>query len=409
MGADIWHDIWNFLPFGIKDTVDDIDATLPAGTNVIDGIGDAVVSFGDWCSDNPGECLLATSDWIPIAGTLSRCGQLAAQGVQGDVGQDTAFNCELNFASDALPGAAKLASRGFKAARLAARGSIASRRLATAERVLQREGLTQVERDTAFQELKTSRQAYSDLLTKEMEKQENLLATKEADAIAERSEWDLRVAAFREIEEHAAEIEARNNKIARLLKEGQLKHAAELEEEAALQLAAREADDLAAKVAEKDLAAAEKGVVANTKKAARSVKRAARTAGKKAMAGGAKVLAHNELRELLDLPVSMLNCRESDIEGMARALLVPMQDMPEAYKFLPMCHEEPEKKKKEEEEEPQISPGGQEDRQQPVLNPDLWGSRVEMETVPLLGSNVYLLLGAGVIVIVLGTVAYTRR
>ena len=59
-----------------------------------------------------------------------------------------------------------------------------------------------------------------------MEKQENLLATKEADAIAERSEWDLRVAAFREIEEHAAEIEARNNKIARLLKEGQLKHAA---------------------------------------------------------------------------------------------------------------------------------------------------------------------------------------
>ena len=94
---------------------------------------------------------------------------------------------------------------------------------------------------------------------------------------------------------------------------------------------------------------------------------------------------------------------------MARALLVPMQDMPEAYKLLPMCHEEPEKKKKEEEEETQISPGGQEDRQQPVLNPDLWGSRVEMETVPLIGSNVYLLLGAGVIVIVLGTVAYTRR
>ena len=407
--GDIWHDIWNFLPFGIKDTVDDIDATLPEGTNVIDGIGDAVVSFGDWCSDNPGECLLATSDWIPIAGTLSRCGQLDAQWIQGDVGEDTAFNCELNFASDALPGAAKLASRGFKAARLAARGSIASRRLATAEKVLQREGLTQVERDTAFQELKTSREAYSDLLTKEMEKQEKLLATKEADAIAEKSEWDTMVTVWREAEEHAAEIEARDNKISRLLKEGQLKHAAELEEEAALQLAAREADDLAAKVAEDELAAAEKGVVANTKKAARSVKRAARTAGKKAMAGGAKVLAHDQLRELLDLPVSMLNCRESDIEGMARALLVPMQDMPEAYKFLPMCHEEPEKKKKEEEEEPQISPGGQEDRQQPVLNPDLWGSRVEMETVPLLGSNVYLLLGAGVIVIVLGTVAYTRR
>lgn len=410
MGADIWHDIWNFLPFGIKDTVDDIDATLPAGTNVIDGIGEAVVSFEDWCSDNPGECLLATSDWIPIVGTLSRCGQLDAQWIQGDVGEDTAFNCELNFASDALPGAAKLASRGFKAARLAARGSIASRRLATAERVVRKEGMTLAERETAVQELKTSRQAYSDLLTKEMEKQENLLATKEADAIAERSEWDLRVAAFREIEEHAAEIEARNNKIARLLKEGQLKHAAELEEEAALQLAAREADDLAAKVAEDELAAAEKGVVANTKKAARSVKRAARTAGKKAMAGGAKVLAHDKLREELDLPLSMINCRMSDIEGMARALIVPMQDIPEDYFSLPMCHKEPEyKKKKEEEEEPQIPPGGQEDRQQPVLNPDLWGSRVEMEKVPLIGSNVYLLLGAGVIVIVLGTVAYTRR
>ena len=371
-------------------------------------VDEAIVTWVDWCKDNNGECALATADWIPYAGTIGRCTQLAVQSVDGDVGQDTAFNCELNLASDVLPVAGKLAARGVKAAKLGVKGGLASRRLANAETALRREGLTQAERDTAFQELKKSREAYSDMLTAEMESQEKLMA-KEADAIAEKSEWDTMVTGWREAEEHAAEIEARDNKISRLLKEGQLKHAAELEEEAALQLAAREADDLAAKVAEDELAAAEKGVVANTKKAARSVKRAARTAGKKAMAGGAKVLAHNELRELLDLPVSMLNCRESDIEGMARALLVPMQDMPEAYKFLPMCHEEPEKKKKEEEEEPQISPGGQEDRQQPVLNPDLWGSRVEMETVPLLGSNVYLLLGAGVIVIVLGTVAYTRR
>ena len=371
-------------------------------------VDEAIVTWVDWCKDNNGECALATADWIPYAGTIGRCTQLAVQSVDGDVGQDTAFNCELNLASDALPVAGKLAARGVKAAKLGVKGGLASRRLANAETALRREGLTQAEREAAFQELQKSREVYSAMLTAEMESQEKLMA-KEANAIAEKSEWDTMVTGWREAEEHAAEIEARDKKISRLLK-GQLQHAAELEEEAALQLAAREADDLAAKVAEKDLAAAEKGVVANTKKAARRVKRAARTAGKKAMAGGAKVLAHDELHELFDLPVSMLNCRESDIEALARAFLVPMQDMPEAYKFLPMCHEEPEKnKKQEEEEETQIFPGGQEDRQQPVLNLDLWGSRVEMETVPLLGSNVYLLLGAGVIVIVLGTVAYTRR
>ena len=67
---------------------------------------------------------------------------------------------------------------------------------------MQREGLTQVERDTAFVELKTSREAFSDLLTKEM--------TKDTNEIAEKSEWNTLVAGWREAEEHAAEIEAKD-------------------------------------------------------------------------------------------------------------------------------------------------------------------------------------------------------
>ena len=403
MGAEISH----FLPFGIQDTVEDIDATLPEGTEIIDEIGGVIVSFKDWCVDNPGECALATADFIPITGTLSRCGQLAAQGVQGDVGQDTAFNCELNLASDALPGAAKLASRGFKAARLAARGSVASRRLARAETALQREGLTQVERDTAFVELKASRAAYSDLLTKEMENE----TMKETNAIAERSEWDTMVTGWREAEAHAAEIEARDKKISRLLAEGQLKHAAEVEEEAALQVAFKEAKKTAAVVAERDLAAAEKGIVANTRKAARKLKRAAGKVGNKAKAAGSAVGKHEGWQDLLDLPVSMLNCQQSDIEALAKGLVNPLADLPDAYKILPMCPEDSDPEPNPvAHTDPQIPPGGQEDRQQPMLNPDLWGSTVEMEAVPLVGSNVYLLLGvAGVFVIVLGTVAYTRR
>ena len=260
-----------------------------------------------------------------------------------------------------------------------------------------------MERETAFVELKTSREAFSDLLTKEM--------TKETNEIAEKSEWNTLVTGWREAEEHAAEIEARNNKISRLIAEGQLKHAAEVEEEAAVKLAFKEAENTAAVVAEKDLAAAEKGIVANARKAARKVKRAARTAGKKAKAVGTAVGKHGILRDELDLPVSMLNCQQSFIEGVLKGLVNPLADVPDAYKILPMCREDSDPKPDPvADTDPQIPPGGQEDRQQPMLNPDLWGSTVEMEAVPLVGSNVYLLLGvAGVFVIVLGTVAYTRR
>ena len=258
--------------FGGKGQADE-DFSIADLAEIPEKIDEAIVTWVDWCKDNNGDCALATADWIPYAGTIGRCTQLAVQSVDGDVGQDTAFNCELNLASDALPVAGKLAARGVKAAKLGVKGGLASRRLANAETALRREGLTQAEREAAFQELQKSREAYAAMLTAEMESQEKLMAkeadalmAKEADAIAEKSEWDTMVTGWREAEEHAAEITARDNKISRLLKEGQLQHAAELEEEAALQLASREADNLAAKVAEKDLAAAEKGVVANAKK-----------------------------------------------------------------------------------------------------------------------------------------------
>ena len=90
------------------------DASIADLAEIPKKVDEAIVSYVDWCKDNPGECTLATADWIPYAGTIGRCSQLAVQGVQGDVGQDTAFNCELNLASDVIPGRLSLLREGSK-------------------------------------------------------------------------------------------------------------------------------------------------------------------------------------------------------------------------------------------------------------------------------------------------------
>ena len=44
-------------------------------------------NFG-WCADNPLQCSLATVDFLPVVGTLARCGQLAVQALDDDIREE---------------------------------------------------------------------------------------------------------------------------------------------------------------------------------------------------------------------------------------------------------------------------------------------------------------------------------
>jgi uncharacterized protein YggL (DUF469 family) len=83
----------------VNDTFDKaIDETARQNQKTLDGIKDAAT----WCASNPGECALQAADWVPVVGTAARCTQLLVQGVEHDVGEDTATNCIGNAVGDVV-------------------------------------------------------------------------------------------------------------------------------------------------------------------------------------------------------------------------------------------------------------------------------------------------------------------
>ena len=90
-----------------------------------------LIDAATWCAQKPGECALRAADWVPGIGTAARCAQWAIQGIQGHVGEDTAFNCIENAVGDVV---------GFATA-----GS--GKYLFKASLVAEREGLKLAERE----------------------------------------------------------------------------------------------------------------------------------------------------------------------------------------------------------------------------------------------------------------------
>ena len=126
--------------------------------------GRLLLEYSNWCADNALQCSLATLDFLPLVGTVARCGQWAVQGLDGDVGEDTAFNCELNAAGDLIPVAGKVASKGFKVAAKAAKATKAAATLRTARTAAAKTGMTQAEKNAALMELGRASEDYAKVL-----------------------------------------------------------------------------------------------------------------------------------------------------------------------------------------------------------------------------------------------------
>ena len=375
-------------------------------------VGDHIVDFGDWCGKNPLQCALSGADFLPVVGTLARCGQLAVQSVEGEVGEDTAFNCQLNLAGDLIPVAGKGLSKGFKAATKIARGSKAAKTLKAAETAAAKDGLTKAEKEAAQIKLGEAGEAYAKVVAREAERVDAEIAAEALEieahnaAILEKEQFD----AFTQFaEKRAARMEANEAEVRALLKEAQG------ESKAAVKAAEKEEVKIAEK-AEADAAdakAARRGERENAIKDAKPKK----TVGGR-LKSGAKAVVENFGATVIAEPLlSIGHCRYS---LMADVVLQAGEkdeygDKQATYKRNPVCANSDSESESESESESSddgdpIPPGGTEDRNQPMLHPDLWPSLVTEPTAAEAGydnTGVYVLLGM-LAVIAGGTYAYYK-
>ena len=343
--------------------------------------GDEIVDFGDWCSKNVLQCALSGADFIPVVGTLARCGQLAVQKLEGEVGEDTAFNCELNLAGDLIPVAGKGLSKGFKAATKIARGSKAAKTLKAAETAAAKDGLTKAEKEAAQIKLGEASEAYTKVVAREAERVEAEIAAEALEieahnaAILEKEQFD----AFTQFaEKRAARMEANEAEVRALLKEAQG------ESKAAVKAAEKEEVKIAEK-AEADAADAKAARRGERENAIKDAKPKKKTVGGRLKSGAKGVVKKFGADVIAEPLLSIGHCRYS---LMADVVLQAGEkdeygDKQATYERNPVCansDSESDSESESSDDEDPIPPGGTEDRSQPMLHPDLWPSLVTEPT-----------------------------
>ena len=348
--------------------------------------GRLLLEYADWCTSNPLQCTLATVDFLPVVGTMARCGQWAVQSLDNDLGEDTLFNCELNAAGDIIPVVGTVASKAFKVGAKVAKASKAAVRLRVAKTAAAKEGMSQAERNAALMELGRAGEDYTKVVARETQEAtedilvaaENLEREANEAAIIAREEQEAFAAAA---EKRAAEWEARDAKIKQLLKEGAAKHEAEV---------------AAAKREEGIQAAKKRGIKENKVKNATLARKAARYAK-------LKVLATIAAEPVL----TVLNCREGMGDLTVYYATSHYGELPPAYTLNPQCPEvaPPKEKKKRQKEDPIIPAGGPEDRKQPTMDPDFipYDQSGDFRVIAASDTSLYVLFG---VIVVVGAATY---
>ena len=351
--------------------------------------GRLLLEYADWCTSNPLQCTLATVDFLPVVGTMARCGQWAVQSLDNDLGEDTLFNCELNAAGDIIPVVGTVASKAFKVGAKVAKASKAAVRLRVAKTAAAKEGMSQAERNAALMELGQAGEDYTKVVARETQEAtedilvaaENLEREANEAAIIAREEQEAFAAAA---EKRAAEWEARDAKIKQLLKEGAAKHEAEV---------------AAAKREEGIQAAKKRGIKENKVKNATLARKAARYAK-------LKVLATIAAEPVL----TVLNCREGMGDLAVYYATSHYGELPPAYTLNPQCPEvaPPRDRRRpyRQLEDPIIPAGGPEDRKQPTYDPDFipYNQSGDFRVVGAASdTSLYVLFGA---IVVVGAATY---
>tara|TARA_B110001469_G_C9635005_1_gene318224 strand:- start:793 stop:1905 length:1113 start_codon:yes stop_codon:yes gene_type:complete len=351
---------------------------------IAEEVPNAVIEYSNWCADNALQCSLATLDFLPVVGTLARCGQLVVQALDGDIGEDTAFNCELNAAGDLIPIAGKFASKGYKVAAKAAKATTAAATLRTARTAAAKTGMTQAEKNAALMELGRASEDYTKVVAREIEQVDKVAAETLRLEVAER---DANQAARVWLEDQKA-----LGKIKQLLKEGAAKHEAEV---AASKRAVEREEGI--QVAKK------RGVKENKLKDASAARKLARYAKLRMLAQAAAEPA-----------LTVLNCREGLGDLAVHYATSHYGELPPAYTLNPQCPEvvppDDDDNDNNDDNDYIIPPGGPEDRKQPALDPDFitYNQGVSLGGVVSADrSSVYLLLGV-LVVVGAGTYAYYK-
>jgi hypothetical protein len=351
---------------------------------IAEEVPNAVIEYSNWCADNALQCSLATLDFLPVVGTLARCGQLVVQALDGDIGEDTAFNCELNAAGDLIPIAGKFASKGYKVAAKAAKATTAAATLRTARTAAAKTGMTQAEKNAALMELGRASEDYTKVVAREIEQVDKVAAETLRLEVAER---DANQAARVWLEDQKA-----LGKIKQLLKEGAAQHEAEV---AASKRAVEREEGI--QVAKK------RGVKENKLKDASAARKVARYTKLKMLA---QVAAEPAL--------TVLNCREGLGDLAVHYATSHYGELPPAYTLNPQCPEvvppDDDDNDNNDDNDYIIPPGGPEDRKQPALDPDFitYNQGVSLGGVVSADrSSVYLLLGV-LVVVGAGTYAYYK-
>ena len=357
--------------------------------------GRLLLEYADWCTSNPLQCTLATVDFLPVVGTMARCGQWAVQSLDNDLGEDTLFNCELNAAGDIIPVVGTVASKAFKVGAKVAKASKAAVRLRVAKTAAAKEGMSQAERNAALMELGQAGEDYTKVVARETQEAtedilvaaENLEREANEAAIIAREEQEAFAAAA---EKRAAEWEARDAKIKQLLKEGAAKHEAEV---------------AAAKREEGIQAAKKRGIKENKVKDTDIARKAAMKDGARKAARYAKLKV---LATIAAEPVlTVLNCREGMGDLAVYYATSHYGELPPAYTLNPQCPEvaPPKEKKKRQKEDPIIPAGGPEDRKQPTMDPDFipYEQSGDFRVIAASDTSLYVLFG---VIVVVGAATY---
>ena len=396
-----------------------------AGT-YIEGVA---VDYANWCKDNPFDCALATLDYVPLAGTAARCGQYAVQSLDGDLGEDTQFNCEMNAVGDLIPIVGKEVAVGakaaFRGAAKAARGTKAASTLRLAKTKFAQEGLSKAEKEAAQMELGRASGAYAKTVARETERIEAEIADEalemeanNAARLAAREESEFIAFAEKraaEMEERAAIKAARDAEVGGMIKEAQA--ASKLQAKVRAKAAARLAEKAEADAA--DHAAMRRGAKQN---AAKDAKPKPKTRYEQAKARLKALTKRTIASDLAEIPaeaiLSFWHCEEDFLNG-DDPDFVFHHDGPALYTHNPLCPEEKPKPK------PKPKPTNQPDYEypdpiqipppweyNPPLDPDLWLSLRRPTTATEAGyrydpSSIYL-AGCVLVLVAAGAYAYYK-
>ena len=388
-------------------------------------IKDVTVEYADWCKNNALQCALATADFIPIVGTAARCGQFAVQSLDGDLGEETAFNCELNAAGDLIPVVGKEISvagkAAFRGASKATRSTKAAMTLRLAKTKVAEEGLSKAEKEVAQMELGRASEAYAKTVARETERIEAEIADEALEMEANNAarlaaEEEREFIAFAEkraaeMEERAAIKAARDAEVGGLIKEAQ----------AASKLQAKVRARAAAKLAEKaeadaaDHAAMRRGVSENAAKDAKPKKpflpktRARLKALTKPITE--RTIASDVAMLLAEPMLAVLHCEPDAMAGDEGGIFGFHHDGPALYTHNPLCPAKtPDDTKTTDDDDDDIiltPPPWENDT---PLDPDLWLSLGRPTTAREAGydpSSIYL-AGGILVLVAAGAYAYYK-